>query len=166
MKKSKEIRVASITSDTVPLVSIEVEGKVCDAFIDTGASPNLVSRSQVENMNLLKQIKKPSKSIQELILTSASGNRLNISGSISMELDFGEFTTKLTFIVVDHLNIPGELLIGYSSLKQIRAILIPGEALIIKNTRIPLTHKSRKWDKKVRMNTVSDSTEGKQVYSG
>ena len=99
------IHIASMTSDDTPLVDAKIDGIKRTIFIDTGCGPNLIDRSKIGQLGLIKSIHEAPKETEDLILTSASGNRLDITGTIKLKLKFKQCATALTFLVVKDLNI-------------------------------------------------------------
>ncbi len=101
-----------------------VNHKLSTIFLDTGAMVNIIS------LNYLRKVKpgvvrlEPSK----YVLQGVTGNQMNVLGEIKIPIELGLiFKFDIKAVVGKDSFFPGDLLIGYRTMKQKGHRVVPGK---------------------------------------
>ena len=124
-------------SEDVPLVEASVHSTPIEIFLDTGSPVNIINKDLITKLELTDDIVPSS-----IILSSVSSNSLSIEGEISLTIQIRGNKLTLPFIVVRSCVFPGDVMIGFQSMRENDIKLDPSNLTIkLGGKTIPLTSK-------------------------
>ena len=128
---------ASKCSKDVPLVTAYVQSTPVEIFLDTGSPVNIINKDLVTKLGLTDDIKPSS-----IILNSVSSNSLSIEGEINLTITLSTDKLNLTCIVVRSCVFPGDIMLGFKSMRDNNIKLSPASLTIsLRGLLISLTSK-------------------------
>ena len=128
---------ASSCSEDVPLVAAYVHSTPIEVFLDTGSPVNIINKDLVTKLGLIEEMTPTS-----IILNSVSSNSLFTEGEISLTIRIRGADLTLTLIVVRSCVFPGDIMLGFQSMRENDITLIPAHlTIVMRGVTIPLTSK-------------------------
>lgn len=107
-----------------PLIPGNIERRPATLFLDTGSAVNLIS------LEILNKVQKGVKLLEPIpfVLQGVTGNSLNTIGKTELTITIGGFLNyDITVIVVEESSFPGDLLIGFTTMRDAEVTISPAE---------------------------------------
>ena len=111
-RKIAKIREVTLNLDKSAVISISVQGKDCNALVDTGATRCCISKKYYDNLNLPGP-----KELYGLIITTASGESIAPVGMVECPFTIGKRNVSHNFIICEKIRRP--IILGLDFLRNI-----------------------------------------------
>ena len=117
--------------NNTPIVKVPINGHKIDLFLDTGAPVNLITQTSLSKFPGVTV-----KPTRENNLASVTDDALATLGEVELTLDFGEVSIKAPFVIVESAFFPGELLLGFETMRLKNISIFPADETITVNGKV------------------------------